>query len=326
MTPSENPGEQWAARGGQSVGVVGASGFVGRAVCQALRRRGATVVEVPAPRLTLPAGEDPCSAVLLHELDSQTLAAAFSGCAVVVNAAGMPDASSREVAQLMGANAVLPGVVARACSLAGVHRLVHVSSAVVQGTRPTLDESDEVQPFSPYSQSKAAGEVVVKAFDPGALATYRPPSVHAADRRITRALVKIARSPLASVAGPAHRQRPSPQALLENVADALAFLATSSDLTGNVIHPWEGLTTRTLLESFGARRVLVLPDVAARGVLGLARLSSRVFAPLEAHARRLDMLWFGQAQAQSSLTGAGWSPPVGRPGWTALGLRVGAGG
>ncbi len=100
------------------VAVLGASGFVGTAVCEALRARDAVVVPVRAPRLTSHATS---VAALEAELETQagraaveSLRRALDGCDAVVNAAGLADATGFRGPELVGANALLPLVVARA--------------------------------------------------------------------------------------------------------------------------------------------------------------------------------------------------------------------
>jgi len=133
---------------GARVVVVGASGFVGSAVAAALEARGSAVERLRAPRLPAVRPDEAMGAVASAAEVVDALARRFRGAAAVVNAAGNPDASSRDVDALVAANAVLPGVVAAAVAAAAVPRLVHVSSAVVQGRRATLDESDAVDAFS----------------------------------------------------------------------------------------------------------------------------------------------------------------------------------
>lgn len=302
--------------------VVGASGFVGRAVRQALQSAGHEVVAVRAPRVRLPDADPTC---LLAEAARRTdltaqLANALRGCDVVVNAAGDPDASCLDAARLNGANALVPALVARAAHAAGVDRLVHVSSAVVQADRDRLDDAPAGQGFSPYSVSKVAGEAVLDSAGPGpaVVVLYRPPSVHGVDRRVSRATARIARSPLGSVAG--RGERPSPQALIDNVASAVAFLATCPQQPPRrVAHPWEGLTTGDVMRLLGSGREPVhLPGGCARAVVAALRLAGRAVPTLAAHARRVEILWFGQAQAPSWLDTAGWIAPRGRQGWEAL--------
>lgn len=303
------------------VAVIGASGFVGSAVTEALQRRGADVVRLRAPRLLGMTAHQAVPFIESQPRELLELAEQLQGADAVVNAAGNPDASSRDVPALTSANGVLPGVIAAACARASVGRLVHVSSAVVQGRLPVLDESDNADAFSDYSKSKLLGERLTRQFADGEAVIYRPPSVHGADRRVTRLTARIASSPLASVARPG--TSPSPQALIDNVADAIAFLATTP-LTppGIVIHPWEGLSTADVMEVLGGRPPRQLPRTLARAVAASLSLTARIVPPLAANARRLEMLWFGQEQAPSWLSSAGWVPPAGGESWTRLGTAA----
>lgn len=303
--------------------VLGGSGFVGRAVVSALKADGHDVVSARAPRLSpvtaIPSADEVRSMPAVDEL------AAHLGTAdAVVNAAGNPDASSRDLPALRAANAVLPGVVAAAVARHPSMRLVHVSSAVVQGRTKTLDSGPAHVGFSAYSRSKAEGERLALALAPGQAVMYRPPSVHAHDRRVTRMIARIASSPLRTVARPG--DQPSPQALLGNVASAVAFLTTSpAQAPEVVIHPSEGMTTSSTMELLGGRPPRRLPRTLATGIAGLLRLAGRISPALAANARRVELLWFGQGQATSWLTEAGWRPVHGLDAWSELGRQVRSG-
>lgn len=294
--------------------VLGGSGFVGSHVRDALIKGGHEVRVLPAPRIDK--AHVGCDASIPRELVDE-YSSLFAGADAVVNCAGNPDASERDLNALLAANAISPAVVGQAAKMAQVGRLIHVSSAVVQGRRNTLDEGEETEAFSPYAQSKAEGERRVRRVFPQAT-IYRPPSVHAPSRRVTSMTARIASSPLATVAAPGHQ--PTPQALIENVAAAIAFLATApSSPPAVVIHPWEGLSSSELMELLGGKRPLVLPRALARAICrGLEVIGSGI--PLvAANARRVEMLWFGQAQGESWLTTAGWRPPEGKEAWRELG-------
>lgn len=300
--------------------VVGASGFVGAAVVDAVTGLGHDVVQVRAPRI---AANEAAADVESHIPAVNELAAAMVGADSVVNCSGNPDASAQDAGELLAANAASPAVVARAACQAAVGRLIHVSSAVVQGRRPVLDESDATEEFSPYALSKAEGERRVRREFPTAT-VYRPPSVHGSTRRVTSMTAKIASSPLATVAAPG--TQPSPQALIGNVASAVAFLATSAVAPpGIVIHPWEGLTSQDVMSLLGGKRPLVLPRPLARGVCRALEVVGMKAPAVAANARRVEMLWFGQEQAVSWLTTAGWQPPHGIEAWRELGIAVRAG-
>lgn len=312
------------------VAVAGASGFVGTAVVDALTAAGHEVVALRAPRLVArsasPAQLRAQAAGIVAS--SPELVRALRDCDVVVNAAGDPDASSVERAGLYGANALVPAVLLEACRRAAVGRLVHVSSAVVQADAEVLDDAPARSGFSPYSDSKVAGEAVLESAGGRPLVVvYRPPSVHGPDRRVSRMTARIARSRLASVAG--RGDRPSPQALIDNVGSAVAFLATCAEAPPHrVAHPSEGMTTAGLLRLLGVgHEPLHLPPAAARAALAIFGVAGRWLPAMRPNARRVEVMWFGQAQATSWLSAAGWRAPVGQEGWEALGraLRGGPG-
>lgn len=299
------------------VAVLGASGFVGSAVTEALRRRGHEVVPIRAPRLPNLGADAPASAdgaIEAYATELESLIPRLAGVESVVNCAGDPDASSRDLAALDRANGDVVAVLAAAATRAEVPRLVHVSSAVVQGRRPMLDESCDYDPFSAYARSKIRGEELLSKLRPTGSVIYRPPSVHAPDRRVTQLTIKVAKSPFTSVAAPP--SAPTPQALVENVGDAVAFLATcKQEPPLIVIHPWEGVTTAGLLRTLSGVDPRVLPRALAKALTAFGTAIGRLAPAVAANARRLEMIWFGQLQAESWLTSQGWTPPSK---WTAM--------
>ncbi|MBM6545758.1 NAD(P)-dependent oxidoreductase [Janibacter sp. YIM B02568] len=286
-------------------------------MANALREAGHEVARQRTPRLRVPSALAARAFPATNHECVDVIASALEGCNSVINAAGDPDASSQDLNALLGANAAIPGLVAAAAQQVGVRRVIHVSSAAVQGRRPVLDESPEVQPFSPYSWSKAVGERTFQSWAPEEGVIYRPGSVHAPDRRVTRSLSRLARSPLSTVAGDGSNR--TPQALIGNVGSAIAFLATTeSKPPPIVIHPWEGMTTQSLLEALGHQTPRHLPAWAARALLTAGRLASRLNGRVEADVRRVEICWMGQGQADSWLTVAGWLPPMGAGAWESL--------
>ena len=305
--------------------VVGASGFVGSAVVDSLLARGHEVIPVKSPRVRTSAAtaQEVYVCADEHAGAVDRMSNEMLRCTAVVNAGGLATAAAAGGTDLAGANALMPELVSRAAGQAGASRLVHVSSAAVQGRTRVLDETQRVSPFSPYSASKALGEMTLTGRHGGIpVVVYRPTSVHGPGRPATRGLAKLARSPFSSVAGPGNS--PTPQVLIHNVADACAFLATT-DLTPPtvVLHPWEGITTRTLLELLGAgRSPRHLPASAARVAVELAFRASRAAPSLHGHCRRVELLWFGQAQDGSWLERAGWRPPGESRAWEELARDV----
>lgn len=302
--------------------VFGASGFVGRAVCLALRDAGHEAVAVKAPRLP-PLPEERVRAAIDGWAGRPALSECLEDADAVVNAAGDPRATATDEHALLAANAALPGLIASV--VAGARpdtRFVHVSSAAAQGDVAVLDGTPAHRGSAPsaYSRSKALGEELALHYHPGSV-VYRPVGVHAADRPVTRQIARLARSPLSTVTRPG--DRPTAQTLLPNVASAVAFLATTQGRPPTIVsHPFEGLTTTALLTALGGRPPRQLPHALGRAVVMGMACSERVLPGLAGHRRRLEMLWFGQRQAASWLTEAGWSPPFGRQGWDDLGRHL----
>ena len=79
------------------VAVFGASGFVGSAVCAELEGRGHDVIKVKAPRFN-PVGTADLRTRVAGESLTSEIRELIRSVDVVVNAAGNPDASSRDEA------------------------------------------------------------------------------------------------------------------------------------------------------------------------------------------------------------------------------------
>lgn len=285
-------------------------------MCDALAARGAQALTRSAPRLRPITEENVGTAAFDHSGLIDEVAREFAGASAVVNAAGLADSGQGDIGAMMAANGALPAVLASACRVAGV-RLVHVSSAAVQGRASILDESSRLAPFSVYSASKSAGERAVLKVGGGAV-IYRPPGVHAAHRSVTRAIGRVARSALSTTAAPGSDN--TAQALLGNVADAVAFLAlTELDVPPIVAHPSEHLSTSEFLTLLGGHPPRLVPRRIARAVVTTASMAGRMNPRVAANARRLEMLWLGQDQDTSWLTRAGWSAPINRSGWAEIG-------
>ncbi len=300
--------------------VVGGDGFIGSAVVRALIQHGHTALSVRAPRVRATGQR---LSDLAHDADrfasqTQSLSEIFVGSDAVINAAGIADASSTDARSLLGANAVLPRLILQNARKAGVRRLLHVSSTAVQGRRSPITETSEAAPASLYGYSKAAGERLIES---GPCATiFRPTSVHDVSRQMTRRMVRLLRSKLASVAGDG--QRPTPQVLLPNVADAIVATVTAASPPRIVVQPSEGLTTADLVRVLGAHEPIYVPTPLAQRALAALYLASSTTALSPAVPRRLEMLWFGQEQEGGWLESVNWSARVGREGWISLGNEL----
>jgi nucleoside-diphosphate-sugar epimerase len=317
MTGRLPPEEVASVTEPKRVVVFGATGFVGKAVVQALRDRDAMALPMITPRL--PPTRADQTEDLLEQLseDIKALSEQLDRTDCVVNSAGMAEAASSDEGSLIAANSLVPGYLAMAAFLAGVPRFVQVSSAAVQGRTRVLDSSANVRPFSPYSRSKVLGALLARKAHPGSI-EYRPPGVHGPDRRVTQITARIARSRISSVARPG--SSPTPQALLGNVADAIAFLAISQVPPPAIVaHPSEGLTTAGVLTLLGSRQPIEIPRALAKLVVAMGMACGTVAPAVAVNTRRIEMLWFGQPQEPSWLTEAGWKPPAGEAAWRQVG-------
>lgn len=202
--------------------VIGASGFVGSAIVARLNAEGISVDPIEAPRLATRSLDVDSIIDEAEQLEGiiDSLAEAFASAQVVVNAAGLAAPNMQDLPPLMGANALLPAVIAIAAQRTGVRRVIHLSSAAVQGPRPVLDASEETAPFSAYSFSKTLGEEALLDLQDYFLEEHpesapelcilRATSVQGRGRRTTELFAKMASSPFASVAGAGQGKSPSP--------------------------------------------------------------------------------------------------------------------
>lgn len=304
--------------------VVGASGFIGSHLTAELMARGVRVRTVKAPRIAVEAAALNSVQEVLNRpsirLMIEQLAEELAGCLIVVSAAGLATPGSRESAELTGANALLPAIVAIACGRAGVRRYVHISSAAVQDRRRILDELPETAARTPYARSKALAEQLLsECRDEGLtgetqVVVYRATSVHAPGRPTTASLARFARSPLASVAGSGELSTPV-VSVKDVVESTILVAAHPGTVPPIVLQPWTGATTAAILRELGGREPKHLPTSACRMVVRLAYL----LAPLagsrgRAHARRLELLWFGQRQARTWFDEVGHTAPFGSGG------------
>lgn len=286
--------------------VVGASGFVGSAIVAELRRRGREVVEVRAPRVELSprASDAALVARLAAQRSSEELVEALRGASVVVNAAGAAEPGAGATSRVYGANALLPAVVALAAEAAGADRVVHLSSAAVQGRRAVLDETPEVEPFSPYSRSKALGERALLALAGSArpdIVIVRATSVQGTGRRTTESLRAVARSAVASVARPG--TQPSAVSSVGRLAELIGDVGSCTTAVPRIVlQPWEGLSVQQVLEYAGGRAPRRLPRALCAVLVATGRAAGALVPGLLGAVRRVEVMWFGQAQV------AGWAP------------------
>lgn len=310
----------------RTAAVIGATGFVGGAAAERLVASGFEVRPARAPRIAAEFGSPPIAAgtgwIADHPDEFAAVVDGIRGVDVVVNAAGLASATAPESADLWGANAVLPAILAIAAVTAGVPRFIHVSSAAVQGSQRTLDErAFGGSAHSPYARSKGAGEMAVTEVTGNAATTavvYRPTSVLGAARPIAARLARVLRSRWLVVP---RGDISLPVAHIDNVGAAITFLAASESSPAIVGHPWEGMTTASLASAFGRTSpIRRMPRPIGWLAVRAVRLLSRG-GPLAGHARRIELLWDGQGQ-QSSLPELGYSVSDATEAFTRLGDQL----
>ncbi len=313
-----------------NVAIVGHAGLIGDMVAARARTLGHIIC--PPPRLRVKNAYRAGTAVWdaardwlgANPSECETARKQLEGVDVVINAAGSAEPESGDEPLLYDANAVLPGVVAELAAEAGVRRFIHVSTAAVQGRRQPLDETAEVEPFSPYTSSKAAGEQVLlegQVRAPAEVVVYRPTSVQAPGRAITRKFVVLASKPWLPL--PRQRDVPLPVCLAENVAAGIVHCVGMKSCPALVLQPWEGITTRLLLEAMGHHpRFTPVPTSVVRGLVWTGLTAGRRSAQLGAMARRLDLLAFGQRQQATVLEQVGFRPQAGVEAYKVMAERI----
>ena len=286
--------------------VIGASGFVGSAIVARLNAEGISVDPIEAPRLATRSLDVDSIIDEAEQLEGiiDSLAEAFASAQVVVNAAGLAAPNMQDLPPLMGANALLPAVIAIAAQRTGVRRVIHLSSAAVQGPRPVLDASEETAPFSAYSFSKTLGEEALLDLQDYFLEEHhesapelcilRATSVQGRGRRTTELFAKMASSPFASVAGAG--QGKSPVSSVYALSEFVVMLGTfPGELPTIVLQPWEGATVASASLDAGRRKPHHLPEWLCRAAIKAGyKVSELMNDRFSGSVREVEVMWFGQ--------------------------------
>jgi nucleoside-diphosphate-sugar epimerase len=296
------------------VAVTGAGGFVGQAMCRALRAQGHEVIAVVRRGASAPAGT---SVVEVPGLDASALRVAFEACDAVVHLAArvhvMQETAADPLAAFRRVN--VEGAVAayRAACAVGVRRFVFLSSVKVhgEGRATPYAEGDPPAPADPYGVSKLEAEHrLASARDAGGttdLVVLRPPLVYGPGvggnfRRLIR-LAELARRWPLPLGGLGNRRS---MVAVHNLADAIRFLIEAPAAGGRtlLVSDGEDLSTSDLLARLARAlggRARLLPCPA--GVM-------RTLAMLAGQGAIVDRL-LGTLTVDSSAlrAGLGWTPP-----------------
>jgi nucleoside-diphosphate-sugar epimerase len=293
--------------------VTGATGFVGRPL---LRRLAAEGVRVRAAlRGPPPAGLE-AEPARVGPLGPETAwEAALAGIETVYHLAArvhvMDETAADPEAEFRRVNVEGTERLARACTAAGVRRLVFVSSVKAGGERSSgrpLDEADPPRPEDAYGRSKAEAERVLSAVAARSglqVAVLRPPLVYGPEvkgnfLRLLHAVRRGVPLPLGAV------RNARSLVYVENLVDALVTCARHPAAAGETFYVSDGraLSTPELIREIGAAlgrrpRLLPVPERLLRAgaaVLGKGAAAERLLGSLEVSHERLS-------------TRTGWTPP-----------------
>jgi lipopolysaccharide/colanic/teichoic acid biosynthesis glycosyltransferase/nucleoside-diphosphate-sugar epimerase len=209
--------------------VVGATGFVGQAVCRSLLAAGMVVIAASRDAALLPAGVH--HRALANLTEPQDWTPMLAGIESVVYLAArvhvMNDDHPDPLAAYRAVNTQAAVQLAEAAARAGVAQFIYLSSVKVNGewTSRPLTEEDAPEPSDPYGQSKLEAEqrLLTVAGRTGLTVTIlRPPLVYGPGVKANFLnLARLAGFGLPLPLGAVHNRRSMVYVL--NLADAIRF-------------------------------------------------------------------------------------------------------
>ena len=278
----------------QTILVTGADGFVGRALCEALRERGDQVIA--AVRTV----DGPGRAVV-GNLDGNTdWRAALHGCATVVHLAArvhvMSDTHADPLRLYREVNVEATLNLARQAHAAGVKRMVFVSSVKVNGEATDgkpFAATDVPAPSDPYGISKMEAEDGLRAYAAASgleVVIVRPPLVYGPGVKANFLnLIKMVERGLPLPLGLVDNRRS--MVALDNLVDLLMLCTRHPAAPGNIFMVSDGddlsvaQLIRLIAEAFDKKAVLLpvptgLMALVAK-MLGKSTVANRLLGSLQ---------------------------------------------
>lgn len=286
--------------------VTGANGFVGHALCRALRTQGVAargaVRQQPEP-----------DQVAVGNLDGATdWNVALRGCSVVIHLAArvhvMDDNAGDPLAAYRMVNVDATVNLARQARASGVRRFVFVSSVKVNGEathRKPFSAADVPAPCDPYGHSKMEAETALQVFGRESgleIVIVRPPLVYGPGVKANFLnLMKLVQLGLPLPFRLATGLRSI--VAVDNLVDLLILCSTHANAPGGIFMVSDGrdLTVRELVQSIAlamGKTVWMLPVppqlmYGAARVLGKAGVAERLLGSLQVDIKetRARLAW-----------------------------------
>lgn len=292
--------------------VTGASGFVGKRLCQVLRSAGGDVVAVYRRAIA-----DAGPAAVVGDMNAGTdWRAALAGIDVVVHLAArvhvMNDQAADPLAAFRETNVAATLNLARQAVAAGVKRFVFVSSVKVNGEETherAFTEADAPMPLDPYGVSKYEAELALTELAASSgleLVIVRPPLVYGPGVRANfQRLMQLAKTGLPVPFGAVINRRSL--VAIDNLVDFLITCTTHPHAAGETFLVSDGRDVsinelhRMLAAAMG-KRVMSVP-IPVGWMAGAAALLGKT----DAVTRLLGSLQVDIGHARATL---GWRPVV----------------
>ncbi len=303
--------------------VTGASGFVGRHLCESLVQGGFSVKAAVRREPGQPLAGD---VVHLDLLDHATVQQSLTDVDCVVHLAGRAHVLNDQVvdplAAFRQANVETTLVLAKAALAAGVRRFIFVSSIGVNGNETTgqvFTEESEAAPTADYAVSKLEAERALHSLLAGAdmqLVIVRPPLIYdaCAPGNFGRLLSLVAKGlPLPFAALDNRRSLVS----LNNLINFLTLVITHEKAAGQLFLIADGVSvsTRQLVKSLAVgmgrkARFFYMPKLLAKlllTALGRPGMYVQLFSSLEiSTGKARDLLgWTPVEEPETALAKAG---------------------
>jgi nucleoside-diphosphate-sugar epimerase len=299
--------------GEMKIGVIGATGFVGRSLCARLIAEGRDVVPIVRTASDL-SGERVCG-----DIDGSTdWSDVLGGIDLLVHAAARVHVMREHAPDAMAAFRAVnrDGTInlARQAAARGVRRFIFLSTIKVNGeaTAPgrPFRADDSPEPTAPYAISKLEAEVALREIAASSAmeaVIIRPPLVYGKDARgnfksMARWIRRGIPLPLGSVGGNARSL-----VAIDNLADLITVCLAHPEAAGETFLVSDGrdVSTAELLRGMAAAmgrpaRLLRIPVPTLRAAAGLVGRS--------AEADRL--LGNLQVDIAPTKTRLGWWPPI----------------